>query len=87
MMANSVEAISRHHRARFPIKFTAPRKMIPIEINSEFAAGGVQNANTLWYYFLANAVAGDGRDTIALHESLKIGRNRAGRKPDYGPGP
>ncbi len=61
--------------------------MIPIEINSEFAAGGVQNANTLWYYFLANAVAGDGRDTIALHESLKIGRNRAGRKPDYGPGP
>src|SRR6267143_6565297 len=80
MMANLIEAISRHHRARIPIKFTAPRKMIPVEIDSEFAAGGIQNANTLWYHFLANPVAGNGRDTIALHWSQKIGRNTVGRK-------
>src|ERR1700730_4683684 len=81
MMANSVEAILRHHRACFPIKFATPRKMIPVEINSKFAADGIQNPNTLWYHFLANAVAGNGRDTIALHWWLKIGRNIARRKP------
>jgi hypothetical protein len=54
--------------------------MIPVEIDSEFAAGGIQNANTLWYHFLANPVAGNGRDTIALHWSQKIGRNTVGRK-------
>jgi hypothetical protein len=47
--------------------------MIPVEINPEFAANGIQNSNTLWYDFLANAVAGNGRDTIALHEAPKIG--------------
>jgi hypothetical protein len=75
MMANSVEAISRHHRARFLMKLATPGKMIPVEIDSEFAAGGIQNANTLWDNFLADAVSGNGCDTVALHWLQKIGQN------------
>src|SRR5260370_26023689 len=75
MMANSVEAISRHHRARFLMKLATPGKMIPVEIDSEFAAGGIQNANTLWYNFLADAVSRNGFYTVALHWLQKIRQN------------
>jgi hypothetical protein len=67
MMANSVEAVSGHHRACFLIKLTAPGEMIPLEIDSEFTADRIQDANALRHYLLTDAVSGDGCDTITLH--------------------
>src|SRR5690348_14565103 len=75
MMANSVETVSRHHGARFLIEVAAPGEMIPLEIDSEFTADRIQDANALWYYLRANPVSGDGCDTITLHLRPNIGRN------------
>ena len=70
VVANPVEAVLRHHAAGLLVVFAAPGELVPLELDAEPAASGLQHADALGHDFLADAVSRDGRDRVLGHDGL-----------------
>lgn len=54
-----VEAIGRHHHTRCQVRFAAPGKRVPVQLETEAHPGRIEHPNALWHYLVANAITGD----------------------------
>ena len=68
--AISIESVRRHHCAAFGVAPAAPIEGVPGKTQAEPLTHGVEHAYPFGDDFLADAVAGNGRDPKALHSQI-----------------
>ena len=73
------EAVFGHHAPVLQAVLAAPGKFVPLECDAEFPACGLEHAHALRHDFLADAVAGDDGDPVALHRSFTSRMRRFAR--------
>jgi hypothetical protein len=68
LVAQRIQAIGRHHRAVCAEVVAAPVEMLELEAKAGGGVGqGLQHLLAGRHHFLADAVAGNGRDAVSVH--------------------
>src|ERR1700682_4915798 len=62
-----VQAVLRHHPSGFCIRFAAPVKWVPRELESKAVRGSFQHADAFRHYFFADTVARNYRNFESFH--------------------
>ncbi len=63
-----IEAVGGHHLARFEVRFAAPVKEMPGELESEALPGGIQDANAFRNYFFSDSISCNYGDAESFQE-------------------
>ena len=66
-LAQHLDAVLRHHAAGLAVGLAAPVEMLPVEADAETPARGLQHPHRFRHDLVADAVAGNDRNSIVRH--------------------
>ena len=73
--AEVIKAIARHHRTRCQIRLAAPVERVPVKLKAETRRRGLEHANALGYYLVANAITCKDCDRESFQRDLPVHQN------------